>query len=190
MMRVRPLLSRVFSMLSRSACWAFSGSLAISPMARIRISCLWSSGVSEWIADTRRLISASTSSCGRDQFSELKAYTVRKCMPNSTAARSVSRRASCPWMCPSVRGSPRCFAQRPFPSMMIATCSGIRSSGDRSARCEGVVIDTFSFLYYLGYVWGTSPIQIYLYLSYSCSAVGALGYSGVRWTNSRSCRGA
>src|SRR4051812_37895692 len=45
-------------------------------------------------------------------------------MPSSLAARTTRRSASTPRRCPSARGRPRAAAQRPFPSMMIATCNG------------------------------------------------------------------
>src|SRR5215213_8439959 len=45
-------------------------------------------------------------------------------MPSSLAARTTPRSASTPRRWPSTRGRPRAAAQRPFPSMMIATCNG------------------------------------------------------------------
>src|SRR5262249_53291937 len=47
-----------------------------------------------------------------------------KSMPRSPAARTVRRKASTPRRWPSTRGSPRWAAQRPLPSMMMATCRG------------------------------------------------------------------
>ena len=61
---------------------------------------------------------------GRDQFSELKEKIVRKEMPRSPAARTVRRNASTPRRWPSPRGKPRAAAQRPLPSMMMATWRG------------------------------------------------------------------
>ena len=40
------------------------------------------------------------------------------------ATSTVLRSAATPARWPNARGSPRCLAQRPLPSMMIATCSG------------------------------------------------------------------
>src|SRR5216683_2034524 len=40
------------------------------------------------------------------------------------SARTTRRKASTPRRWPSARGRPRAAAQRPFPSMMIATCKG------------------------------------------------------------------
>src|SRR5215831_17821509 len=45
-------------------------------------------------------------------------------MPSSWAARTTRRNASTPRRCPSARGNPREAAQRPLPSMMMATCNG------------------------------------------------------------------
>src|SRR5258707_819319 len=45
-------------------------------------------------------------------------------MPTSPAARMIARADSAPCRWPSMRGSPRCLAQRPLPSMMMATCWG------------------------------------------------------------------
>src|SRR6266436_9097430 len=45
-------------------------------------------------------------------------------MPSSWAARTTRRNASTPRRWPSARGRPRAAAQRPLPSMMIATCNG------------------------------------------------------------------
>ena len=42
-------------------------------------------------------------------------------MPSSCAARTTRRSASTPRRCPSARGRPRAAAQRPLPSMMMAT---------------------------------------------------------------------
>src|SRR5438270_10300022 len=45
-------------------------------------------------------------------------------MPSSCEARTTRRNASTPRRCPSARGKPRAAAQRPLPSMMMATCAG------------------------------------------------------------------
>src|ERR1700687_455821 len=45
-------------------------------------------------------------------------------MPSSLAARTTRRSASTPRRWPSARGKPRAAAQRPFPSMITATCKG------------------------------------------------------------------
>src|SRR5215470_2688095 len=45
-------------------------------------------------------------------------------MPSSCEARTTRRNASTPRRWPSARGRPRAAAQRPLPSMMMATCAG------------------------------------------------------------------
>src|SRR5271165_7170813 len=79
-------------------------------------------------------MSSRISAGGRDQFSALNEKIVRKPMPRSPAARTVRRSASTPRRCPSPRGSPRAAAQRPFPSMMIATCRGTAILPIRAVR--------------------------------------------------------
>src|SRR5262245_30702266 len=76
----------------------------------------------------KRPISSRTSVGGRAQFSELNEKMVRIPMPRSPAARTVRRKASTPRRCPSLRGSPRAAAQRPLPSMMMATWRGTAKS--------------------------------------------------------------
>src|SRR5262249_39544284 len=73
-------------------------------------------------------INSRTSGAGRDQFSELNEKMVRMPMPRSPAARTVRRNASTPRRCPSARGKPRAAAQRPLPSMMMATWRGTAKS--------------------------------------------------------------
>src|SRR4051794_2155775 len=51
-------------------------------------------------------------------------------MPSSCAALTTRRSASTPRRWPSARGKPRDAAQRPFPSMMIATCRGASDLSD------------------------------------------------------------
>src|SRR5215470_2133778 len=75
-----------------------------------------------------RPMSSRISVGGRDQFSELNEKMVRMPMPRSPAARTVRRNASTPRRCPSARGKPRAAAQRPLPSMMMATCRGTAKS--------------------------------------------------------------
>src|SRR6201989_1186855 len=53
-------------------------------------------------------------------------------MPSSCAARTTRRKASTPRRGPSARGRPRAAAQRPLPSMMIATCNGVSEGSDPS----------------------------------------------------------
>src|ERR1700730_8135757 len=79
-------------------------------------------------------ISSRTSDGGLVQFSALKEKMVRNPMPRSPAARTVRRSASTPRRCPSPLGNPRAAAQRPFPSMIMATCRGTARLAMRTAR--------------------------------------------------------
>src|SRR5690242_20434219 len=49
-------------------------------------------------------------------------------MPARAAASTAARTAFAPSTWPAVLGRPRFVAQRPFPSMMIATCIGVAES--------------------------------------------------------------
>src|SRR5215831_5194713 len=84
-------------------------------------------------------ISSRISVAGRVQFSALKEKMVRKPIPRSPAARTVRRNASTPRRCPSPRGNPRAAAQRPLPSMMMATWCG-------TAMVSSVAVCSASFL--------------------------------------------
>src|SRR4029078_6275179 len=67
-------------------------------------------------------------------------------MPRPGAARTVLRNASTPARWPASRGMPRALAQRPFPSMMIATCAGV-AMVSLSGRCAPTLnLHDFSFL--------------------------------------------
>src|SRR6266850_7615377 len=63
-----------------------------------------------------------TSAAGRFQLSAEKAYSVSAVTPRSGAAVTTRRTASAPARWPAPRARPRRVAQRPLPSMMIATC--------------------------------------------------------------------
>src|SRR5207245_989549 len=64
---------------------------------------------------------------GRFQFSTEKAYRVRTCRPRRAEVSTTSRTEAMPARWPSTRRLCRSFAQRPLPSMMIATWRGSRS---------------------------------------------------------------
>jgi hypothetical protein len=66
-------------------------------------------------------ISAETSSSERDQFSVENEKTVSSSMPSATASFRRALTVSAPARCPSATSRPRCWAQRPLPSVMIAT---------------------------------------------------------------------
>src|SRR5918998_2038105 len=91
-------------------------------------------------------ISSRISPGGRVQFSALKEKIVRIWMPISPAARTVLRSASTPRRCPSPRGNPRAAAQRPLPSMMIATWRGTSNGAGSGLTASLFGIDGFHSL--------------------------------------------
>src|SRR6478752_3558510 len=70
-----------------------------------------------------------TSSGERFQFSVENAYSERFLTPISMQPLRTSMTTPSPTLWPSVRGSPRSLAQRPFPSITTATCLGTSSPG-------------------------------------------------------------
>src|SRR3990172_4947317 len=124
MVSVRPLLPAVRRSPEATSDWIFGSKRAVSPITRRRTPLRCSLRTSLVSAARNSCISSATSSAGRRQFSELNANSVRKPTPRSVQARTMPRTASTPRWCPAKRGSPRCRAQRPLPSMMIATCCG------------------------------------------------------------------
>ena len=90
-------------------------------MNRIRTPSSCSSGVSASIRRSNIAIRPDTSSSGRLQFSVENEYTVNSLTPKSTASRSRALTTSAPASWPAIVGSPRLRAQRPLPSVMIAT---------------------------------------------------------------------
>src|SRR5581483_6034218 len=69
-------------------------------------------------------------------------------MPNSTLAFKMRRMFSTPCRCPIRRGSPRACAQRPFPSMMMATWVGTCSSVVAASRRSKVIAINSHFHYF------------------------------------------
>src|SRR2546430_7991772 len=115
--RVRSLACRIWS------CSAGDSSCS-RPEKRSSMPRRASSSTSRRMVSENKLISASTSSRGRDQFSVEKAYRVRTRTPRRSADSATRRMVSIPALCPMTRGSKRSRAQRLLPSMMIATCPG------------------------------------------------------------------
>ena len=95
--------------------------VARRPMNRIRTPSSCSSGVSSSIRRPNISISAETSSSRAAQFSVENEYTVSSSIPSSTASRSRALTVSAPASWPATTGRPRRLAQRPLPSVMIAT---------------------------------------------------------------------
>jgi hypothetical protein len=103
----------------------FSLSRSRRPITLIRIDSSTQRRVSVNRYWPNRRISAAISAGGRAQLADEKAYSVSILTFARAAASTVARTAFAPSMCPADRGSPRWVAQRPFPSMMIATCIGL-----------------------------------------------------------------
>src|ERR1700722_17726199 len=96
-------------------------------------------------------MSMPTSSGGRRQFSLLNANRVRwrtlRAAHSSTTLRTTLTLARCP----ATRGMPRDRAQRPLPSMMIATCCG-ESAIRVLRRCgSGFKSDLHELLFLVGH---------------------------------------
>src|SRR5437899_79904 len=108
---------------------------ARSPITRTRTLLACSSARSLRMKRRSRPIRSRTSDGGRCQFSDENENSVRQAIPISPAARTVLRNASTPRRCPSTRGSPRAAAQRPFPSMMMATCRGTSGTPPATSVC-------------------------------------------------------
>src|SRR6266508_2963691 len=66
-------------------------------------------------------MSVDTSAAGRLQLSDEKAYKLSAVMPQPGAISTTRRTAAAPARWPAARGSPRRVAQRPLPSITIAT---------------------------------------------------------------------
>src|SRR5262245_51568290 len=134
-----------------------------SPITRTRTLLPCNSARSLRMKRRSRPMRSRTSAGGRDQFSELNEKMVRMPTPSSPAARTVRRSASTPRRWPSLRGSPRAAAQRPLPSMMMATCRGASNGAgeaingtsgiDMAVResCDGpCVLDGHDFFFFGG----------------------------------------
>ena len=66
-----------------------------------------------------------TSTLGRPQFSLENANSVSASTPRRAHSSITIRAGAMPALWPACRGRPRAAAQRPLPSMMIATCRGV-----------------------------------------------------------------
>ena len=112
--------------LNRSLCSIERSRLSLRrsrrPMTLTRIDCSTQRRVSLNRYWPNNFMSADISVAGRDQLAAENAYNVRVSTPARAAVSTALRTALAPSTWPAVRGSPRCVAQRPFPSMMIAIC--------------------------------------------------------------------
>src|SRR5512139_555634 len=118
-----------------------------SPMNSRRTPLSFSSSSSPSSASMNSPISAETSSPGRPQFSLLNANRVSAPMPWRRHSRTHMRTGSTPSLWPAWRGSPRAAAQRPLPSMMIATWRGSVMLGNPGLRRSGSRSDRQDFLF-------------------------------------------
>jgi hypothetical protein len=73
-----------------------------------------------WIYSRIKRIKPLTSSCGRVQFSVLKAYTVKYLMFIFSASLASFLSVCAPALCPDVLERRRDFAHRPLPSIIMA----------------------------------------------------------------------
>src|SRR2546421_2260180 len=124
MLRIALALTRVRSLACRIWSCSAEDNSCRRPEKRSSMPRCDSSSTSRRMVSENKLISASTSSRGRDQFSVEKAYSVRTRTPRRSADSATRRMVSIPALCPMTRGSKRSRAHRLLPSMMIATCSG------------------------------------------------------------------
>jgi len=92
------------------------------PMTSMRIERSTQRRVSATKNLRNRCISASISAGGRAQLDAEKACRVSVSIPARAAAATTAQTVLAPSTWPALRGNPRRLAQRPFPSMMIATC--------------------------------------------------------------------
>ena len=131
-------VSTSLSLVSSSATWSSLitdfHSRGARPAQRTRTPSSCISSRRRRITSRLKPIRKRTSSGERDQFSVEKAYAEIAFTPISIAPSTTSNSECSPCSCPAVRGSPRSLAQRPLPSITIATCRGTRSRGTAGGR--------------------------------------------------------
>src|ERR1043165_5534443 len=118
------VLSRVSVSGLSQAAHSRSGTRSRSPTMRMRTPRSASLVRYLAIATSARPIRPETSSVGRFQFSDENANTVRYSMPRSAQPSTVLTSVSTPALWPKKRGMKRFLAQRPLPSMTMATWRG------------------------------------------------------------------
>src|SRR5882762_551550 len=116
--------SRVSRSMRSTAARAPGASLVRSPRTWTATPWSLSSATSRAMYSSSSRIRAEISVTGRCQFSSEKANRVSTSRPASSPPSTTSRTARMPARWPSGRGRLRSRAQRPFPSMMTATCRG------------------------------------------------------------------
>src|SRR5258706_5363513 len=128
MVSVSLVLSRVRASPSRMCSSTRASKGARSPTTLKRMPFAWSLPISCSSERRKSCMRNVTSSFGRRQFSLENAKSVRYSTPPRMHAFTISRTASTPRRWPPTRGRKRFFAQRPLPSMMIATWRGTASA--------------------------------------------------------------
>src|SRR6266704_3640733 len=159
--------SFVFAAVSRStrstACRPVGIKRVRSPRTCTTTPCCRRSAASRAMYSSSRSINAEISVGGRFQFSSEKAKSVRTSTPASIAPSTTSRTAFIPALWPKGRGSRRSAAQRPLPSMMIATWRGIGARmTDRDAAFLGELVNDFHQLFaaFLGQGWNRDADEV------------------------------
>src|SRR3989475_1250510 len=112
-----------------------------SPSTCTRTPCSRSSSTSRAMYSSSRSIRAEISVGGRCQFSSENANSVSTSTPASIAPSTTSRTAFMPARCPRGRGRCRSSAQRPLPSMMMATWRGTAPPSRICARRSSPMSD-------------------------------------------------
>src|SRR5262245_9252166 len=122
---------------------------ARSPMKRIRTPLASSSATSRSSDSRKSCMRRPTSPAGRCQFSLENANSVSAPTPWRTHSSMVARTALVPARWPAARGSERCSAQRPLPSMITATWRG---TAVPPAACEAAagISDLQQLFFFLG----------------------------------------
>ena len=110
------------------------GSWSARPMICNRILLRWMTGSSFLRYSRRRRIRKSISALGRRQFSSENAYRVSAGICRRAQVSITARADFTPARCPAMRGRWRRWAQRPLPSMMMATWRGRRRTSSCSSR--------------------------------------------------------
>src|SRR5688500_4000046 len=127
-----------------------------APNTRTRTPRWCSSSASRATYSSSSDMSAVISVGGRCQFSWENANSESSSSPTSTAPATTSRTARIPDRCPNGLGMRRSRAQRPFPSMMIATCRGTapctRICASRSASFVDCTAPSDSDFHDLGFL--------------------------------------
>src|SRR4051794_8405484 len=134
MVRVRTVLSLVSASAVSSSLITLRHNRGRRPAQRTRTPQEFISSRRRRITSRLKPISQRTSSGERRQFSVEKAYAEMCFTPISMPPATTSSSEASPISWPLTRGSPRALAQRPLPSITIATWPGTNSAGIAGGR--------------------------------------------------------